>query len=427
MSDKNKLGLFSIVLLAINGIIGTGIFLLPGKTAALVGVNSLWVILFDALLVISLALCFAEMGGMFKTNGGPYVYAKEAFGDFIGFEVGFIKWAIAIIAWSAMAVGFATAIGTFWAPASTTLGRNILSTSIIIGLGIINMMGVKISKILINVVTVSKILPLLFFVLVGIFYVKGVNFEALSSSQSIAKGGFGEAALIIFYAFTGFESIAVAAEDMDNPERNVPKAIIVVILLVSVVYMLIQTISIGILGDALPTSEAPIADAANVFMGPLAKAMVTAGTLISIGGINIGASFVTPRSGVAMADDGLIPRFISKRNSKDAPYVAIIITVIFAMLISWTGTFAKLAAISVVSRFAQYIPTCLAVVVLRKRRPEMPRTFKVPFGPMIPTIAIVVSCWLLYHSSLEKIIWGLGGLVIGCIVYVIMNFGKNKK
>ena len=391
--STNKLGLLSIILLGVNAIIGTGIFLLPGKAAALVGVNSLWVIVFDALLVMSIALCFAEMGGMFNKNGGPYVYAKEAFGNFVGFEVGFMKWAIATIAWSAMAVGFATALGAVWEPAGTEMG---------------------------------KLLPLIFFILVGIFYVKGVNFQPMESVPDMTQASFGAAALIIFYAFTGFESIAVAAEDMENPERNVPKAIILVLTLVSIVYILIQAICIGIMGDSLVTSKTPVADAAFVFMGPLAKAIVTAGTLISIGGINVASSFLAPRSGVAMADDGLIPKVVSKRNQKDAPYVAIIIvTVVFAVALSWTGSFEKLAAISVVSRFAQYLPTCLAVLVFRSKRPDMARTFRVPFGPVIPVLAVVVSVWLITQSSLEKVFWGLGGLVVGAVLYYIMN--RNGK
>ncbi len=422
---NNKLGLMSIILLGVNAIIGTGIFLLPGKAAALVGVNSLWVIVFDALLVMSIALCFAEMGGMFNKNGGPYVYAKEAFGNFVGFEVGFMKWAIATIAWSAMAVGFATALGAVWEPASTEMGKNVIATLIIVVLGIMNIMGVKISKIINNIVTIGKLLPLIFFILVGIFYVKGVNFAPMESVPDITQASFGAAALIIFYAFTGFESIAVAAEDMEKPERNVPKAIILVLTLVSIVYILIQAICIGIMGDALVTSKTPVADAAFVFMGPLAKAIVTAGTLISIGGINVASSFLAPRSGVAMADDGLIPKVVSKRNKKDAPYVAIIVTVVFAVVLSWTGSFEKLAAISVVSRFAQYLPTCLAVLVFRSKRPDMARTFRVPLGPVIPVLAVVVSIWLLTQSSLEKVFWGLGGLVVGAVLYYIMN--RNGK
>ena len=304
----NKLGLFSIVLLGINAIVGTGIFLLPNQAYAEVGVMSIGVIIFDAFLVISIALCFAEMGGMYKNNGGPYLYAKDAFGEFVGFEVGIMKWAISIIAWAAMAMGFPTALGAVWAPAQ-------------------------------------------------------------------------------------------------NP--------------------LVQKV-IAILGASLATTSTPVATAAEKFLGKWAGAMVTAGTLISIGGINVASSFLTPRAGVAMSDENQLPSFISKRNSKDVPYVAVIISVVLTALVTLTGSFTTLAAISVVSRFAQYIPTCLAVPVMRKKAPDMERGFTLPLGPVIPIIAIVVSLWLLSQSDLKKIIFGLGGLVVGAIIYFIMKLSNKR-
>ena len=290
MSNKNKLGLLSICLLGINAIVGSGIFLLPGKIAKEAGMWSIGVIIFDAFLVLLIALCFAEAGGLFKKNGGPYVYAKEAFGEFVGFEVGFMKWAIMLIAWAAMAVAFYTALATEFPILKTTLYKNLIAVALIFVLTVMNLMGVRISKILNNIVTLAKLLPLLFFVLVGVFYIKGSNFSPMEAVPSITIANFGAGALIAFYAFTGFESIAVAAEDMDNAERNVPLAIILVISAVSLFYLLILLVSIGILGGALPKSEAPIAEAAGIFMGPIARAIVSAGTLVSIGGINLASS-----------------------------------------------------------------------------------------------------------------------------------------
>lgn len=425
---KNKFGLFSIILLGINAIVGTGIFLLPNRAYAEVGVNSIYVIIFDAFLVISIALCFAEMGGMYKNNGGPYIYAKEAFGSFVGFEVGIMKWAIAIIAWAAMAMGFPTALGAVWTPAQNPIVQKVIAISIITLLGIMNIMGVKISKIMNNIVTTGKLLPLILFITVGIFFIKGSNFvnPVTDDGEIVLKGTFGSAALLIFYAFTGFESIGVAAGDMDNAKKNVPLAICIVLALVAVIYTLIQVNSIGILGTALATTETPVATASEAFLGKWAGSLVTAGTLISIGGINIASSFLTPRSGVAMSDENQLPSIISKRNSKDVPYVAVIISCVLTALITLTGSFTTLAAISVVSRFAQYIPTCLAVPVMRKKAPEMERGFVIPFGPTIPVIAIVVSIWLLTQSDMKRIIFGLGGLVIGAVIYVIMKV-YNKK
>ena len=425
---RNKFGLFSIILLGINAIIGTGIFLLPNRAYAEVGVNSIFVIIFDALLVISIALCFAEMGGMYKNNGGPYIYAKEAFGGFVGFEVGIMKWAIAIIAWAAMAMGFPTALGAVWAPAQNPIVQKVIAVSIIILLGIMNIMGVKVSKIMNNIVTTGKLLPLILFVTVGIFFIKGHNFTnpVAESGEVVLKGTFGSAALLIFYAFTGFESIGVAAGDMDNAKKNVPLAICIVLVLVAIIYTLIQVNSIGILGPELAATETPVATASEAFLGKWGGALVTAGTLISIGGINIASSFLTPRSGVAMSDENQLPSIISKRNSKDVPYVAVIISCVLTALITLTGSFTTLAAISVVSRFAQYIPTCLAVPVMRKKAPNMERGFTIPFGPVIPVVAIAVSIWLLTNSDLKRIIFGLGGLVIGAVIYGIMKLSNKK-
>lgn len=360
---------------------GTGIFLLPNQAYAEVGVTSIGVIVFDAFLVISIALCFAEMGGMYKSNGGPYVYAKDAFGDFVGFEVGIMKWAIMIIAWAAMAMGFPTALGAVWTPAQNPVVQKIIAISILVLLGIMNIMGVKISKIMNNIVTTGKLIPLILFVTIGIFFIKGENFvnPVSESGEVVLKGTFGSAALLIFYAFTGFESIGVAAGDMDNAKKNVPLAICIVLILVAIIYILIQVNSIGILGASLATTSTPVATAAEKFLGKWAGAMVTAGTLISIGCINIASSFLTPRAGVAMSDEHQLPSIISKRNSKDVPYVAVIISVVLTALVTLTGSFTTLAAISVVSRFAQYIPTCLAVPVMRKKAPNMERGFVLPF------------------------------------------------
>ncbi|MGG7164813.1 APC family permease [Clostridium ihumii] len=426
MGNKKKIGFWSIVLLGINSIIGSGIFLLPNQAMELIGPASLLVILFDMLLVVSIALCFAEVGGMFNKNGGPYVYAKEAFGDFVGFEVGFMKWAIGIIAWATMAVGFVTALSAIWPAAGEGMTKNIIIVAILGGLGVVNILGVNISKVLNNIITVGKLLPLIIFIAVGIFFIKGSNFTPVFPNGTYVSGSFGATALLIFYAFTGFESIAVAAEDMDNPEKNIPKAIITVMIIVSVVYLLIQTVSIGILGQGLAITKTPVADASSIFLGSWGGILVSAGTLVSIGGINIASSFITPRTAVALAEDGLLPKCLAKYNKKGTPYISIIVTVALTIPVALSGSFTKLAAISVVSRFAQYVPTCLAVLVLRKKRPDLKSSFKIPLGPVVPILAICVSIWLLFQSSTEKILWGLGGLIIGIPIYLLM-IKMNKK
>jgi len=427
VENKKKFGFLSIVLLGINGIIGSGIFLVPGELMALVGPASMGIILIDMLLVISLALCFAEAGGMFKKNGGPYIYAREAFGDFIGFEVGFMRWIISIIAWSAMAVGFSTALSTIWAPAGEGIIKNIIAITIIVSLGTLNILGVSISKYLNNIATIGKLIPLILFIVCGVFFIKGNNYTPFFDSDIYVSGSFGTAILLMFYAFTGFEGIAIAAEDMENPHKNIPKAIIITILIVSIFYLSIQGIVIGILGKTLATSTAPLADAAGTFLGTLGFIIVAIGTLISIVGINISASFIAPRSAVALAKDGLLPRILAQNSKYGTPYLAIILTVVLAIPLVLTGSFTQLAVISVVSRFAQYIPTCAAILVFRKKRPDLIRTFTIPFGPIIPIIAISLSIWILSQSKAEQIIWGIGGLILAIPIYFIMKISNKTK
>lgn len=423
---KHKMGFWSIVLLGINSIIGSGIFLLPNQAMALVGSMSLIVIIFDALLVLTIALCFAEVSGKFKKNGGPYVYAKEAFGDFVGFEVGFMKWAIGMIAWATMTVGFTTALSAIYPAAGEGLVKNIIIITILGGLGLLNILGVNISKALNNIVTVGKLVPLILFVSIGIFFIKGKNFFPIFQEGIYTEGSFAAAALLIFFAFTGFESISTAAEDMKNPQKDLPKATILVMLIVSTFYFLIQFICIGILGSDLIYTSTPVADAASVFLGSFGGILVTVGTLVSIGGINIAASFITPRTAVALAQDGFLPKPMTIYSKRKTPYIAIIVTVLITILVALSGSFSQLAAISVISRFAQYLPTCLSVIVLRRKRPDLKSSFVIPLGPIIPIIASSVSIWLLLQSSLDKILWGLGGLLIGVPLYFFMK-KKYKK
>lgn len=426
-SEKKKFGFWSIVLLGVNGVIGSGIFLLPGKAMDLIGPGSVFVYLFMTLVVMAIALCFAECASKFSRNGAAYVYSREAFGEFVGFEVGIMRWAIGIIAWAAMAVGFVTALSAVWPPALQEPYKTAIILTILIGLGLLNFLGVQMAKIINNLVTIGKLVPLILFAVIGAFYIKGANFEPMFP-KGFELDAFGTAALLIFYAFTGFEALAVAAEDMENPKKNLPIALMVVMGLVSAIYFMVQAVAVGTLGPALAKSVAPVADAASVFFGPTGKWLVTVGTLISIGGINVAASFITPRSGVALAQDGMVPRKIAENSRFGTPYLAIIITVLLAIPVALSGSFVKLAAISVVSRFAQYLPTCLAVPVLRHKRPDLAGSFAVPFGPyLVPLIAMGVSCWLLTKATADQLYWGLGAMAIGVPLYFIMKMtDKNR-
>lgn len=415
-SSKSKFGLYSIILLGINSVIGSGIFLLPGQVMALVGTGSILVYLFVTLVVGAIALCFAECAGIFSRNGAAYVYAKEAFGDFVGFEVGFMRWAVTIIAWATLIMGFLTALSAVWPAALTEPYKSMMIVGITGGLGLVNILGINIMKHLNNMVTIAKLIPLILLIGVGVFFIHGSNLTPMIP-QEFHVDAFGAAALIIFFAFSGFETLAVAAEDMENPQKNLPIALMVVIAFTSVVYFLIQMIAMGTLGGSLATSAAPVADVADSILGPTGKWIVTIGTLVSIGGINIAQSFTAPRSGVALAQDRMVPGVIAQNSRFGTPYIAILITVVLTILVALSGSFMQLAVISVISRFAEYLPTCMAVFVFQRRKMNPNSFLAYPWNYVVPLVAIIPSVLLLMEASPDQLLWGLGALVIGVPLY----------
>ena len=420
---KDKFGLWSIVLLGINSIIGTGIFLLPNRAYALMGPSSLLILLFDAFLAGCLALCFAEGAGFFSRNGGPYLYAKAAFGDFVGYEVGVLKLVVTIIAWAAMAVGFATALGAAFPFFAGDTMKNLIAAVLIGGLTIMNIAGVKISKILNNLMTISKLVPLCVFIAVGLFFVNGSNFTPFVPTH-MADGAFANAAITMFFAYTGFEAIAVAAEDFKDPKKDLPRGIILTMIIVTIIYMLVVGISIGILGPDLAVDKAPIQTAFGRAVGPVGAYFILLGTLFSMGGINLAESFIAPRACTSLAEDGMLPAFLNRRTSWGTPWASSVVVAILSILLAWSGSFTTLAAISAVSRFTQYLPTVLSVIVFRRKWKDRERTYKIPGGIFVPVVAFLTSLWMLSNAKPMQLVWGLGGILVIAPYYLVY---KKKK
>lgn len=295
---------------------------------------------------------------------------------------------------------------------------------VLILLAIVNLLGLELYKIVQNAATIAKIIPFILFIAMGIFYIQPSNFEPFFPGGSYTPGTFGAAAVMLFFAFTGFESIAIAAAEMENPQKNLPKATLVTIFIVSAIYLLLLACAIGIMGYELAGTKAPVQEAFGRIAGPFGTTVVAAGTLVSIGGLCIGSSFITPHSCLALAQKQMLPSFMTRKNKYGAPHWCIITSTILAMLTAYTGSFTFLASISVVSRFSQYIPTCLAILVFRKTMPAAPRAFKIPFGPIIPVMAILVSLWLLLQATLQQIAMGLGAAVIAVPFYWLVR--KNQ-
>ena len=429
-NENAKFSLSGATLYGINAVIGSGIFLLPRTIYQDLGPASLVAMLLDVVLVLMLAVCFAEVAGYFNKNGGAFQYSKTAFGDFIGFNVGVLGWFVTIIAWAAMAAGFAKLlIQTF--PALE--GQNtLISICLVIFLSVINSMGIKTSKIFTIVITVAKLIPIIAFTLIAIFFIKnGINqgnftpFLQLNPDMTLSKA-MASTSLTVFYAFIGFEALPVVAGEMRNAKKNVPKAIIGSISIVSLLYFMIIAGTIAMLGTGILQSNAPVQDAFVEMIGPAGKWIISIGALISIAGLNMGDSLMIPRYGASIADEGLLPKVIAKKNNKKAPIVAIIFSGLLTIAFLLSGSFEQLAELSVVFRFFQYIPTALAVIWLRKKDMENVPAFRLPFGPVIPIISIIVSIWMVAAANPINLIAGVIGVIVASILYLILN-NKSKQ
>lgn len=414
-SEKVKLDLSSIILLGINTIIGSGIFLLPGQVADVAGAWSFAVFGFVTLLVMSIAWCFAKCAAIFNQDGGAYLYAKHAFGDFIGFEIGIMRWAVGIMAWASLAVGFVTALSTLWPQVLLEPNRTLLILGMIGGLGLLNTLNLGAIKSLNNIVTVAKLLPLIFFVFIGIFYIKQSNL--ITPLPEFDSEGFGSATLMLFYAFAGFEALVVPAGEMQNPQKNLPIAVMVTISICALLYFCIQIIAMGALGPALPDSVSPMSDVAEMILGPSGKLAITLAMLISIGGINIAASFIVPKTAQALANDRMIPSFIAKQNRYGTPYVAILITILITSFLALSGDFTELVTISVVSRFAQHISTCLAVYVFYNNRLTLKQPIFELLPMLIPLIGLGGIFWLIFQTPTYQLVAGMAALIISIPFY----------
>src|SRR5687768_13456664 len=292
------IGRWDLTAIAINTIIGTGIFILPARAAGLIGDFSLVAIIACAVIIGLVVLCFAEVSSRFDATGGMYLYAREAFGPVVGFEVGWLYWIVRVATYAANCNAFLIYLSFFYPPANEGWLRIALICLILIPMTAINYIGVRQSTILTNVFTVGKILPLLLFVAVGVFYIDPANF---TFAKSPAYSDFSAAVLFLIYAYVGFEAAVIPAGESKDPKRDLPFALFVAIGFCTALYILIQAVAIGTLPE-LASSKTPLADAAGTFLGGIGAAIIAVGALVSILGNLNGGFLAASRLPYAMAE-----------------------------------------------------------------------------------------------------------------------------
>ncbi len=419
MELRRSLSLLDVVALGINGVIGQGIFLLPGIAAAKLGPASMLAIIAAGGLSFLIALCFAEVGSRFTATGGAYVYAKEAFGDFVGFEVGWMTCCVAVISWAALANGLTLVAGHFVPAVASGWLQPVVAVGVMALLAGVNLLGAKSGASLSTLFSGAKLVPIALFVAVGVFAIDLGRFEPFAPQgyEPLA-----EATLVLLYAYVGFETLVVPAGEMRNPQRAVPIALVLVLALVSVVYVAVLGVCVGTF-DGLAGHANPVAAASAELMGPVGGTIVAVGIVVSVFGTNAGAALVSPRRFFAMAERGDLPRVLASVNANTgAPVASIGLMLCLSAVLAATGSFKELAVLGVVARFMQYIPTCLAVIVLR-RRGSAPG-FRLPFGPVLPLLTVALCLLLLWNTDPVKLAKGGVALLIGLPLYALARWRK---
>lgn len=408
-------------MLVVNGLIGAGIFGLPSGAASLAGDYSVLVYAFCALLILPIILCFAELGSYFRGTGGPIRYGTLAFGPFVGFQGGWLYYLARLISFSANTVLLTDSIAYFIAGAGTGTGRIISLAVICVGLSVINVLGSIESIRSMTLFTVIKfavliLLPLGGFILLGSEVIP--SFESpIPPSEDL-----GAAALLLIYAFVGFEGAVVPAGEAKRPERDMPLGLLLGLAVVAILYMVIQLVSQAAVTD-LANSKTPLLDVSASLFGPIGAIVLMVGVAASVLANLVSSMFSATRVTYALSLEKALPRWFGEVHSRYlTPANSVVFFGIAAFLLAAFGSFKVLAAMTVLSRLFLYGMSCAAIPKLRPQFRGEGR-FILKGGYLIPVLGIGACLWLMLQVSSQSI-WMTAIFVgIGTFLYWV---GKKQ-
>jgi APA family basic amino acid/polyamine antiporter len=401
-------GLGGLIAMCINAVVGSGVFLLPTESYKLLGPFSLWAPLIFALPVFILVLCFAEAASHFSEPGGAYLYARTAFGDFVGFETGWMNWIARLTSLASLSNGFVLSLALFF----PTLGSGAARATVILGslaiLAAIHLVGVRYGAASIYVFTLGKLIPLVGFIVVALIAFKH---NPIPASLHLPGPGtdWNGAALFMLFAYAGFENLGVPAGEYKNPRRDLPRALLVGILAIAAIYVLAQLGAMASIPN-LSTTKTPIASAAAEIVGPIGAIVVTLGALLSMAGTNSGTVLEGSRMLYALSLDRRMGPLSYVHPRFRTPTVAIAIHVVVAAVAAVAGSFAQLALLSTVARLATYLAGCASLPFLGGRTPK--RIILAILGSAVSlTFVITLNRWNAIAAAIA--------LLMGAVVWFV--------
>jgi APA family basic amino acid/polyamine antiporter len=411
-----SLGLLALVASCFNCTVGGGIFRLPQSVYALAGRASIVVYVLCFAVMLCVAGVFIIVGRTIRTSGGPYAYVKPVLGEFTGYLSGVLLWFLATFAFASVSNAYAHFAGMLL-PGETGFFREavILAMSLT-ALALFNVRGAKSGGGVSTLIALVKVLPLLLLFFSGL---GSLSTEALSLPASLPVDSIARAAMVLIFAFTGVESALIPSGEIENPERNLPRALIASSVLVLVLYLGVHSVSQSVLGEELGRPGiAPLAESAGRLLGPIGGKILALGAVLSTLGYLSAMTLSLPRSLLAFAEDGFLPKSLASLSPRtQAPVMAIWLQVGIVYVLAVSSQFEKLAVLANLSAILMYTLCSLAALILLKRNGKL-------VAMVIPTLAMGMMGFLLTSVTLTEWV-SVGGLILLSSVLYYWKRGRK--
>ncbi len=424
---RREIGVRALTLAILNIIVGTGIFVLPALIAETLGAASIIAYIVCGILISLIALCFAEVGSKVTITGGAYAYIEAAFGPFAGFLANNIFWfGSCVFSDAAVANGLFDTLKLIFPFIDNEITRIVFFTILFSIFAFINIRSLKNGVRFIELAAFGKLIPLILFIVMGAGFVstKNLAFTSMPSLTSV-----GAASLLLFFAFIGMETPLTNGGEIKNPQRTIPRAVFLGITLVLILYIAIQAVTQGILGNAiLQHKTAPLAAAAGVVFGRAGATIILIATVISMLGYLGGEVLSIPRILYAGARNRQMPKIFSTIHPKFlTPHYAILVYAFLDLIISVSGELQQLIIIASASILLIYLGVVLATIRLRKiNTTGAEKTFRIPGGILIPLLSVCVIIWLLAHLTAKEFLYEGIFIVVFCLIYLVMQLTKKQ-
>ncbi|SRR5579871_572471 len=411
------IGRWSLTALVINSVIGSGVFGLASTVAALIGTSSIWAVVAAGAGMGIIMACYAEVSSRFQQAGGPYLYARTAFGRFMGIQTAWLLWLGQVAAPAANANLFVIYLGEFFPQAKNPIPRAVTLTVLIGVLIAINIRGVRAGAQVSNLFTAAKLIPLFFVILLGVVALARQHWHMVGASpMQAATGDWLKAILLLVFAYGGFETALAPMSEAKDPRRDAPFALLTALVVCIVIYALIQWVVVGVVPDAQHSTR-PLAEVARAAIGDTGARLVAIGALISFYGYLSAKILAMPRVLFALAEQGDFPKPFARVHARfHTPYVSILVFGSLVWGFALAGEFKWNVTLSAVARLLYYAVGCAALPALRRSQPHSEK-LHVPAGNILAVLGILLCAVLV-----TRVDFGQSLIVLGTIAIAALNW-----